>query len=146
MRQSAWCIREMWQARQRQTHLWDTLCSRTWLQLVGNAEGWGNTICTSRGFDFCVRIVHSVKLYVICYWMTLLLQGITTMDNEDGLLQAAWAVMSTSCSSQPCNSTPVLLPWKTSRMDRTHSHGLNDFNRYLGGMVVDCGNYISAGR
>lgn len=29
----------------RQTYLWDCLCSRMWVYLVGNTGGWGDTVC-----------------------------------------------------------------------------------------------------
>lgn len=48
--------------------------------LVGNAEGWGNTTCTSMGFDFWVRRACHVELYNIGCWMTLPLYVITQMD------------------------------------------------------------------
>lgn len=34
------------------TNPWDCFCSRTWVHLMSNMEGWGSLVCASRGFDF----------------------------------------------------------------------------------------------
>lgn len=52
--------------------------------MVGDAEGWGNTVGASGGFVFWMRTVCDVELYNIGCQMTL--HAITPMDNEDGLL------------------------------------------------------------
>lgn len=56
------------------------------------------------------------------------------------MLQQSWAP-DVDCNP---NSTPALLPWKTSRMHRIHNYGLNELNRQLGGMGLDYRNYTCA--
>lgn len=53
----------------------------------------------------------------------MILYVTTAMSSEDGLLQIHSQEL---LMQQPGNSTPALMPWKTSRKDRSHSHGLNE--------------------
>ena len=48
-----------------QTSPWNCFCPGTWLHLVGDAERWGRSMCTTR--EFAVGGVQSVVLCVYIY-------------------------------------------------------------------------------
>lgn len=68
---------------------------------------------------------------------TASLGTLTTSSGLDAQRESAFHTCHVSSwCPEPANSTAALLPWKTSRNDRTHGHRLNELNRHLGGMAT----------
>lgn len=98
----------------------------TWWVIRGDGEtqcvpGWES------GFSEQPVMLNSIIFVVECYCMSQLpcpVMDCSRYTSQELLIQ------------QPANSTPALMPWKTSRRDRIHSHGLNELSRHLGGIAM----------
>lgn len=94
--------------RKRQAHSWDCLCSRTWVYLVGNAEGWGDPVCAPRRFNlggennlWCNLYVAEVKQQK---WHELMQDKFSEEQGEWNAQGQCWCPI-IKCTASPAPST-----------------------------------------